>query len=341
MRRLLALTLIAVMALGVIGFSQDLGTRNNPIIWLLPPSTLPATIDEVGAAIAEDLYDLTGYYVEYAVAADYAALNEAMISADGNTMACPTTEQYAAITNVNPAVHCRLASVRYGYEYYYTSIYVLREDGYESIADLDGKTWIYAYPGSTSGYIFPDLKFQLEGITPGDFVESGGHTNSVIALLEGQGDFATGYGSQPVAPDWVSVLHPDYAWAWGEAPELWIWDDALGELYAPGVRGMIRDVRYAVASATDAYGSHWDICEKVGVLDVIGPIPNDCLAFCEGFPQDIEDAIVDAVKTHIATEEGLALWNNPNFYEWSAVKDVDTTFYNVYRELVGYPTIEP
>jgi ABC-type phosphate/phosphonate transport system substrate-binding protein len=339
MRRFLVLTLIAVLGLSVIGFAQ-LGTQSNPIIWLLPPSTLPATIDEVGGAIAQDLYDLTGYYVDYAVAADYAALNEAMISADGNTMACPTTEQYAAITNVNPAVHCRLASVRYGYEYYYASIYYLRDSGFTSIADLDGKKWIYAYPGSTSGYIFPNLLFELEGITPSDYIESGGHTNSVIALLEGQGDFATGYGSQPVFPDWAQILNPDRIWEWGDPAELFIWDDALGELYAPGARGMIRDVRYAVANATTAYGSHWDIIEKVGILDVVGPIPNDCLAFCENFPIDIENAIVEAVKTHIASAEGLALWNNPNFYEWSAVKDVDTTFYNVYRELVGYPTID-
>ena len=337
MRRYLVMALIAVMGLSVIGFAQ-VGTQSNPIVWLLPPSTLPATIDEVGGAIAEDLYDLTGYYVDYAVAADYAALNEAMISADGNTMACPTTEQYAAITNVNPAVHCRLASVRYGYEYYYASIYVMRDSGYSSLADLDGKTWIYAYPGSTSGYIFPNLKFEADGIVPGEYVESGGHTNSVIQLLEGAGDFATGYGSQPVFPDWAQILHPGRIWEWGDPAELFIWDDLTDSLYAPGVRGMIRDVRYAVSKASDAYGSLWDIVEKVGVLDVIGPIPNDCLAFCENFPLDIEDAIVAAVKTHIASAEGLALWNNPNFYEWSAVKDVTNAFYNVYRALVGYAT---
>lgn len=340
MRRMVVLALVAVLALGILGLAQAVGTRERPIIWLLPPSVLPATIEGIGKAIAEDLYEMTGLYIKAVVAADYAALIEAMIAASEDTMACPTTDQYAQITMDNPKVHCRLGSVRYGYEFYYCTIYAFREKGFKSVADLEGTTWIYNDPGSTSGYKLPKGLFDAEGITFADVVESGGHTNSVIALLEEQGDFATGYGSPPIPPAWVSAVAPDFRWEYGMDPELWVWDSANNDLYAPGVRGKVKDVRYAVAKATDAYGSYWDIIRKVGIVATVGPVPNDCLAFAGGFPKEIEDQLVDAVIAHIATPEGLALWNDPNFYEWDEVARIDDSYYDEYRRLMGYPIPE-
>jgi len=339
MGKFFAWALIAVMGFGVVGLSQDLGTRDNPIIWLLSPTSSAEVLEGIGAEIAEDIYELTGYYIHAQVQRDHDALHEAMLSADGNVMACLTAEQYVEVTNANPAVQCRLSLGRHGHEYYYTSIYVLREAGYESIADLNGKTWIYNDVGSKSGYVYPDLKFQLEGISPGGIVETGGHTNSVIALLEGQGDFATGYGFPPEAPQWSEVFDEGEVWEWGDPTELWVWDELTHSLFPEDLRGMVRDVRYALANATDAYGDYWEICERVGVLDVIGPIPNDCLAFCEGFPQDVENEIVAAVMTHIETQEGLALWSDPNFYELGGISDVVTTFYNPFRQLMGLPPL--
>ncbi|MCD5408963.1 PhnD/SsuA/transferrin family substrate-binding protein [Candidatus Bipolaricaulota bacterium] len=294
----------------------------------------------------------------------YAALVEAMIAAKGDTMACPTTEQYAAITNVNPGVHARLAAVRYGYHYYFSTIYVPREAGCTSVEDLRGKIWIYNDPGSTSGHKIPRLLFEKLGITFAGTVESGGHTASVIALLEGQGDFATGSGSPPIKPEHCtgSCLHLCHScleagddpvacavfvdkclaacearWEYGFYPELWVWDPWKDELMPEELRGIVKDVRYSVSKATKAYGTYWDIIQKIGILDTIGPIPNGCLAFSAGFPKDIEDRIVEPVKSHIKTARGRELWGDPNFYEWDDVVEIDDSFYDPYRELVGYP----
>ncbi|MGQ9478188.1 MAG: PhnD/SsuA/transferrin family substrate-binding protein, partial [Candidatus Bipolaricaulia bacterium] len=170
---LLGMGLSTSLGGGAAAQQAQVGTKDRPIIWLLPPSVLPATIEETGKAIAEDLYKMTGLYIKYVVAASYAALNEAMIAAREDTMACPTTEQYAAITNVNPKVHARLAAVRYGYSYYFASIYAFREKGYDSIEDLNGTIWIYNDPGSTSGYVIPKKAFDRLGITFAGTVESG------------------------------------------------------------------------------------------------------------------------------------------------------------------------
>lgn len=370
----LVVALVALLGMGLStslgGAAQQpqVGTKERPIIWLLPPSVLPATIEETGKAIAEDLYKMTGLYIKYVVAASYAALNEAMIAAREDTMACPTTEQYAQITMANPQVHARLAAVRRGYAYYFASIYAFREKGYDSIEDLNGTVWIYNDPGSTSGYVIPKKAFDKLGLTFAGTVESGGHTASVIALLEGQGDFATGYGSPPVPPqdrclqscgaafkDCI-LVNPDVVacvtaletcekacatrWEYGMDPELWVWDRWANDLYPEVLRGVVKDVRWAVAAATKAYGDYWDIVRKVGIVATLGPMPNDSLSFCQDFPKDIEDKIVEAVKAHIRSPEGKKLWSNPNFYEWDDVMDIDDSFYDCYRELVGYPIPE-
>ncbi|HEC63344.1 MAG TPA: hypothetical protein ENI38_03040, partial [Candidatus Acetothermia bacterium] len=292
------------------------------------------------------------------------ALIEAFKAAEGNVMGVPTTDQYARISvETNFETRPRLAAVRYGYPYYFSSIYVPRDSGIESVEDLNGKVWIYNDEGSTSGYVLPKMLFDQLGITFAGVVKSGGHTNSMLALLEGQGDFCTGYGSPPVPPDdccgsciylYQSCLEAgvdgdtclDYLyeccqacsnrWEYGLDPELWIWDPWADELMPENLRGLCVDLRRAAAKQ-GTHGTLWEIVERIGVLTTVGPVPNDCIAFSPGFPQDIQDMIVEAIKAHIATEEGQALWGDPEFYEWDEVAEIDDSYYCNYRSLIGLP----
>lgn len=77
----------------------------------------------------------------------------------------------------------------------YFSILAVRADSpYRAIADLKGKSIIYADPNSTSGYAFPLYFMKKEGYDPAAFfgkaIFSGGHENSVLALLQGTGEVA-------------------------------------------------------------------------------------------------------------------------------------------------------
>lgn len=333
MRRLLALTLTAIMALSVIGFAQDLGTRDNPIIWVFPPSTSPGVIEEIASEIAADISEATQLFIEVSVMPDYAALIEAFKAADGNLMGVPTTDQYANISvETNFETTPRLAASRYGFNYYYSSIYAWRDSGIDSIEDLAGKTWIYNDEGSTSGYVLPNLEFQFQGIEVGGVVKTGGHTNSITALLDKQGDFCTSYGSPPVPPSgWCGP-----SWDYGMDPELWLWDHYNNALYPEGFYGLCVDVRSAAAS-TELYGTLDEIVEKIKVVATVGPVPNDCIAFCPDFPEDIADTLVDAITAHIATDEGAALWGDAEFYEWTDVSPIDDSYYVNYRNLIGLP----
>jgi phosphate/phosphite/phosphonate ABC transporter binding protein len=333
MRRIAVLALVAVLALGILGFAQEIGTKANPIYMLLVPSTEGATVQAIGDKIAEDIYNRTGLYVVASLQADYTAMIEAFAAAEGDTFGIPTTDQYIRIFDrTNGNVSPRLGSERYGYPYYFASIYARRDSGIKSLADLQGTVWIYNDTGSTSGYVFPNMVFNSAGITFSNIVESGGHTNSMVALIEGQGDFCTGYGSPPVPP---SAWSGDN-WQWGDDPELWLWDHYNGQLFREGLYGKCVDLRSAVKKLYD-----FDtVLTDIGVVDTIGPIPNDCMAFGPEFPKDVADTIVAAVQDQFKDDAMKALWGDANFYEWGAVAEIDDSFYDGYRTILGLPIPE-
>lgn len=338
MKRFLLVALVSVMALGATGFAQALGTAARPITMMFVPSVKVDVIQDIGPKIAEALSKMTGLVIKPVIAADYAAMIEAMIAAKGDMFGVPATDQYARITAANPGVHCRLASVRKGYAYYFATVYALREKGYTSIKDLDGKVWLFASRRSTSGYVIPSGEFKLQGVKPIE-KDVGSHTKAMIALLEGQGDFCTGYGSPPVPPSCIegSLKTCNWHWQYGMDPEMWLWDRWNNDLWPEPLRGGCVDVRWAIATEVKVYGGIWDLVRKIGIVGTVGPIPNDCIAFTEGFPKDLEDKIVDAIKAHIQSPEGLALWSRPGFYEWDAVMEIDDSFYDHYRAWVGLP----
>jgi len=338
MRRLLVAALIAVVAFSVIGFAQELGTRERPIYMLLVPSTESSTVEVNGGLIAQALSEHTGLYIEASVAADYTAMIEAMAASDGDTFGIPASVQYLGIydrTGGNCSI--RLASVRYGEPSYYGAIYVRRDSGIESIIDLHNKVWVYNDVTSGSGYVIPKQMFDSLGIVPADVIETGGHTNTIAALYEGQGDFATAYYSKPTPPaDWMGTT-----WEYGDYIERWVWDPHNEEVYTEDLSSTCRDVRRALRSTYDFA----DVVREIKVLMLEGDeIPNDGICFGPNFPKDVEDTLVDAIKWHIGTQAepgpGNALWADENFYEWNEVTDVTDAFYDSLRITLLIPIPE-
>lgn len=329
MRRFVSLALLALVAFSMVGFAQ-LGTQQKPIYMLLPPSTDTTVIGPSGQAIADYLFQATGLYVVPVVAADYAALAEAFRTAEGDVFGIPTSSQYCQIYDAtNGGIVCTMGAVRNGYVYYYATIYALRDKGFTSLADLNGKTWIYNDVGSGSGYKYPKVYLQQNGVQWGGVVETGGHVNSMVALLQGQGDFCTGYGSPPLAPQ--CLKDQGIRWEWGDDPELMVWDRFYNELVRPGLAWPCEDLRFAVIK------DYPDVFTTVGVVDVVGPIPNDCMAFVSNFPADVRDQIVTALVAHINTPEGLAIWNNRKFYQWSGMAPVQDSDFDLMRAVLGLP----
>lgn len=351
MRRMMVLALIAVLALGIIGFAQQLGTREHPIRWLFVPSQEPQYLEDIAKQIATDISEMTGLYFDVRVMIDYQAFIEEFVAAEGDVMGAPTTQQYITIADrTNFQAIPRLGSIRYGFPYYYTAIYTLRESGYDSLYDLQGKVWAYPSEGSTSGYKLPSGYFADLGITFGGVLPSGdsSHQRALLNVLDKQADFCTGFWNPGRPPSYIldaMKAQPGFVNYWfdGWDPELWVWDYWNQDLYPEEIRGTVEDLRESVgdmyAEGAHTYGDKWELVKLVQVLGLVGPIPNDCFAFAASFPQDLQDRIVAAIKQHIGTSEnpgpGWPLWSDTRFYKWTDVQDIDDSIYDTYRRATG------
>jgi len=143
--------------------------------------------------------------------ADYNGVIEGLLG--GNLdMAWLGASGYAKVFLTDPeAVEPILVKINVDGSYGYHSIGFARTDsGIESVQDLQGKTFAFGDPNSTSGYLIPSIEIPqiAEEITmePGDYfgdvVFSGGHEQTIVGVYNGDYDagvpWAAGLG------DWIA-----------------------------------------------------------------------------------------------------------------------------------------
>jgi phosphonate transport system substrate-binding protein len=317
------------LALSVIAVAKGpLGAIDNPIQMLLVPSTQGEAIKQIGDQIAEALYGITGLYIDAVLQPDYAAMVETFATSEGNMFGMPTSAQYLAIyERTGGDCSVRLNSVRYGSNYYYAAIYARRDSGMLSLTDCNAKIWAAVDQISGSGYIIPKAAFDAWGVVPSQTIMTGSHANAITAVVNGQADFATCYYTAPLAPTGMTA-----AWQFGDDPERWIYDDYNGAPYASEQRGKLNDVRSSIVSSFPVD----DLIANFKIVQLFSaPIPNDCVCFGPDFPSDVADVIVNAIKQHITSEAGKALWSSKTFYAWNAVTDVGDSFYDSLRLIMN------
>lgn len=155
-------------------------------------------------AFRDRLSNIMGLEVEVFQAADYNGIIQAMASGQLE-LASMGAASYANArdqmgTKVEPILNPRSAE---GLSGYYSALVVRADSPYQKIEDLAGKTIGYVDFNSTSGYLYPRWAMRQEGKNPETFFGksaiSGGHTQGVLALANGQFDavFMVASGGTP------------------------------------------------------------------------------------------------------------------------------------------------
>jgi phosphonate transport system substrate-binding protein len=75
-----------------------------------------------------------------------------------------------------------------------------------------------------------------------------------------------------------------------------------------------------------------DVMEKVVVLQVSAPIPNDGVQFSPTVPKDMRAKIVAAILDLVKSEEGKKAINVA--YQWTDLVEKDDTFYDPFRQVL-------
>jgi phosphonate transport system substrate-binding protein len=273
-----------------------------------------------GEVMAGALEEATGLKYEVSVPTSYAATVESMCASPENTIGFVPALGYV-IANQKCGVEVGGAAVRFGWPVYWAQFLVPRDSDYQTLEDLAGLKWAIPDLGSTSGYLYPSVMFQDAGIEPGEIIEAGGHPQAVLAVYNGEVDFATTYFSPPLT---------DPAWQPGDDPEPF--DPAEVKLDEDG-RAYAGDVRVLDARVSDLETAP-DIFQKVRIMMLTDAIPNDTMSFSPDFPEELRGQILDAMVEFTASEACLESICSDQFYNWTGLDPIDDSAYDPIRLLI-------
>jgi len=300
--------------------AADIGTEENPIQVLFVPSVDAGVIVSGGEVMRQALEEATGLKYEVSVPTSYAATIEAMCASPEDTIGFIPALGYV-IANQKCGVEVGGAAVRFGWPVYWAQYLVPRDSDYQTLEDLAGLKWAVPDLGSTSGYLYPSIVFDEAGIEVGEVVEAGGHPQAALAVYNGEVDFATTYFSPPLT---------EPPWQPGDDPEPYdpmeVAMNEEGRTFAGDVR--VLDARTAVIETAP------DIFQKVRIMALTDPIPNDTMSFGAEFPEELRGQIMDALVEFTASEACLESICSDQFYNWTGLDPTDDAAYDPIRRLI-------
>jgi phosphonate transport system substrate-binding protein len=304
-----------------------IGSPEHPIKVLFVPSVDANIIVAGGEIMAAALNEATGLTFEVSVPTSYAAVIEEMCASPTDTIGFIPGLTYA-IGSQTCGIDVAFKAVRFGFDVYWAQVLVARDSEIDDLSDLEGLKWGYGDVSSTSGYMVPLVMLQEAGVTPGEGVQTGGHNQSAQAIYNGEVDFATTFYSPPTLVDTGEVV-----WEEGQDPEVPadVIDscglNADGNLVCGNYR--VRDARANIREASP------DVIQKVRILAVSDPIPNDTLSFGPEFPADLRAQLEAALVAFAGTEEWAASIGSQDFYNWTGIAVATDEEYDFIRAMIA------
>jgi phosphonate transport system substrate-binding protein len=205
----LTLTLVGTLALlSACSSEAELGTEDNPIIWVVVPSGETERVTAGFESVSNLLTEETDLYFEPLVATEYAGAIEALCSDPAEAhIASLATFAYVLAADRDCA-EAAMLSVRFGSPTYNGQFLVHADSGLQSLEDLNGKTFCRPDPLSTSGWVIPSIMLRGAGVDPdtglAQIVDAGSHDGVAAAVYNGDCDVGATY------VDARSTIEEDY-----------------------------------------------------------------------------------------------------------------------------------
>jgi phosphonate transport system substrate-binding protein len=202
-RRLLAATLVTVLAGAVPVGGPPAAATDAPLILALTPSRDPTALQEAGDAFVRALTRMSGVPVRAKVASDYAGVVEALRNRHVDLAFVHPVGYVLAHREAGCQILVR--DIWQGRVAYTARFYVRADSGIRRVEDLRGKTVAFVDPASSSGYIYPMVLLVKQGLVrdrdPKSFFKdalfAGTHDAALRAVLQGRVDAAASFDKAP------------------------------------------------------------------------------------------------------------------------------------------------
>ncbi|MDY7075755.1 MAG: phosphate/phosphite/phosphonate ABC transporter substrate-binding protein [Chloroflexota bacterium] len=198
-KRILVVMIVGLLTLGLLTSCgpAELGTEENPIVWVFVPSGETERVTAGAESVAALLYEETGLYFKVLVATEYAGAIEAMCADPAEAhMSSLATFAYVMAADRGCA-EAAMLSVRFGSPTYNGQFLVRADSGITDISELAGKTYCRPDPLSTSGWVIPSVMLRGAGVDPdtdlAEVVDAGSHDAVAAAVYDGTCDVGTTY----------------------------------------------------------------------------------------------------------------------------------------------------
>ena len=303
------------------------GTAERPFQLLFAPVVDMAVIGSRAQVLADWLTRQTGQQFQVGILDNEQRIIDLTCAAPEETVGFLSAVG-VALANQQCGVQAVSTAVQNNGLSWQAGMIVVRQDSdIETVADLDGKRW--AVPSETSipnTWYFQAL-LAAQGIEPAEMVIVPGDNTAMLAVFNGEVDFATGTYLPPILPFEAEE------WVFGEDdPELWRQTGVspsrsgigfvvvLGRPENGGYR--VRDARSGIFDTTRA------IFDETRILTLSAPIPADSVAVGGEFPFGLAQQLAPLLTEFAASEQCAESLCAADFYGWVGMETAVPTSYD-------------
>lgn len=265
--------------------SKEIGSPSNPLKFYLIPAQDIMGLERTGKALQAYLEKELDMSVKVELPPNYIAVVEGFGTKRVDAAILNTFGYIIAKKKYD--VDARLKLVNRGRDEYFGQI-IAHKDGPKNIKEINGRSFAFVDPLSTSGYLFPLRYLTEQKVKVKEKIFAGSHDAVVMAVYQ-----------KKVAAGATFYTPPD-------------------------ADGTPKDARWILKT------QYPDIFEKVKILQITGPIPNDPLIFRKDLPEELKTKVANALIKYLATTEGKK--NMMDMYHITDFKPANDADYDVIRK---------
>jgi ABC-type phosphate/phosphonate transport system substrate-binding protein len=310
-----------------------LGTSQRPVQLLFSPIADVNVIAKRGRVLAERMAAVTGLQYEVGILDGEEDLIQLMCVAPADTVGFVSSVGYAL---ANQRCDVQIGSVAVqedGLTWQAGMIVARRDSGISTLDDLAGRRWAVPDTDSVTRFLFFQALLAEAGIDVAEMVEVPGDSSAMLAVYQGDVDFATAAYVPPILP------YDERQWVFGEdSPEIW---------RRVGIPPRRSPIGYILVNGEPEFGGYrlrdarsriFDtipgIYDETFILSLSDPIPNDTVAFGARFPLGIARQIMVGLGDLASSDACIDSVCSTDFLSWAGIEPASSEAYDPLRFII-------